>query len=675
MKKIALFFLFGLVFSLSSCAKNGEEKVSIMVARSSAYSIASSNPLSLHPGEDFSFKLDINDDYKFISCELGASYEEGILSGKVPNYSLTLHPVFLPTGQFEIKINSSSSLSSVQTTYVKHDDKPLGTIIEGDTLRLTPVVASSERFIGYSKDDFLSNYGSLYIAAPILEYKVTESLTLYANFEKKNDLTHTIFYDPNGGVTKGGFDNDSLVAVSTYTPHIQPNSLNYLEAPFSKEGSLLVGYNTQKDGSGKMIHLGSRIDPSLVISNTLYCIYKPYDDVSLFKYEEEDGKLAITSCSSSNKEIVIPSSINGKIVTKIKTGALNNLPVESLVLPPTIEYMESNAVKACPNLTTLTMYDNITDIKDAGVKDNLITLYINAAMAPRYSLDEPICFADELPIIEKMDPTKPRLILTGDSSTRYSFYTENIVKAYPNYSVFNFGNSACMTDFFYVRLLSTYLKKGDIVFWGTNNHLFSENCYFERASTTDWVLMFSESNYDLLSRLDCRLFTERFLGDFYYVNSQRNALKPLAYTSYNPNGWKSTQYGDFDCYRDDKDNDDYLKDKQDYKANVSFLNEKRVPRLKAFKEEMNEKGVGLYMIGFPICANFIDSTVYNNEFFINFYNALEEKTGIKMVSNEFSYIMAPHLFYNSEYHTSTHGCILRTEHFLSDIKSVMPQAS
>ncbi len=70
-----------------------------------------------------------------------------------------------------------------------------------------------------------------------------------------------------------------------------------------------------------------------------------------YKYETKYGLIRITECISNDKEIRVPSKIDGKNVYQICKGSFINLSVERLYIPTTVGKIEDSAFIGLNNLT------------------------------------------------------------------------------------------------------------------------------------------------------------------------------------------------------------------------------------------------------------------------------------------------------------------------------------
>ena len=77
----------------------------------------------------------------------------------------------------------------------------------------------------------------------------------------------------------------------------------------------------------------------------------------------DDGTVEITYYLGEDKEVVIPSTINGKKVTSIGHGAfMECINIEKITIPDSVTTIDYNAFSDCPNLVSITIPCNVTSI-------------------------------------------------------------------------------------------------------------------------------------------------------------------------------------------------------------------------------------------------------------------------------------------------------------------------
>lgn len=97
-----------------------------------------------------------------------------------------------------------------------------------------------------------------------------------------------------------------------------------------------------------------------------------------FQYVVVDGKVIINEYSGTNKEVVIPSEINGCEVTEIAPFAFKGAKFESIILPNSLEIINYGAFTEC-ELKNLVIPASVKQIGETAFKNcqNLLTVYID----------------------------------------------------------------------------------------------------------------------------------------------------------------------------------------------------------------------------------------------------------------------------------------------------------
>lgn len=84
---------------------------------------------------------------------------------------------------------------------------------------------------------------------------------------------------------------------------------------------------------------------------------------------DENMQITLTSYSVDEKEVVIPSEIEGRQVVGIGTAFRDNKNVEKIYIPDSVTSIGSSAFENCTSLTSVTIPDSVTSIGDEAFKN------------------------------------------------------------------------------------------------------------------------------------------------------------------------------------------------------------------------------------------------------------------------------------------------------------------
>ena len=417
---------------------------------------------------------------------------------------------------------------------------------------------------------------------------------------------NTITYDPNGGELISRRNN---VIAYTTEHHPRPNTsigTNIMK----REGYNLIGWNTNSDGSGEHIGLGSRYLDVDNPSFTLYAEWVKYSDASNFTYvvnNETKGYLTITKYLGNEEVVSIPELIDGKTVTRIEKDAFVNVNAETIILPKSIVGINKGAFNNC-SFKELYLYDNIVRINDECFVNclNFSTVHINAIEGARFvTADRHATYADKVDrLILNKDTQK--IIILGGSGAYYNVDACLLHKYYSNYEVFNLALNGWFNGPMQMEII--------IPFMGPNDYLLHcvEMCGkyqfmtdismgdFDEVSDYDYrYFCCLEQNFDLISLADIRHVTH-FFDTFTSFNTARDKLPTVPYTAY-------TEYAD--------ERGDYMPNDQRTKIvpedgsrviseegtiDPTSLSEEGANRLVAYYQELESKGVSVLFAYCPV---------------------------------------------------------------------------
>ena len=339
--------------------------------------------------------------------------------------------------------------------------------------------------------------------------------------EKQRELTltrefSTITYEPNGGT------GDVLVKTYDRTEHLRPNTETG-QGMFQREGHTLVCWNTEPDGSGVRVGLGSRV--TVEDSLTLYAQWAPWTEGSAFSYSATPyGTVSITNYQGDHETLVIPAELDGRPVANIYAQVFENSPARTVILPNTLEQLAPDAFKNAA-VETVVLFDNVRLISDdcfSGCAD-LKTVYINAVEAPwGYEFRKESVYADKVDLLI-MAQGQNKLVFYGGCSTWYNLDGAMAHEAFgEEYAVINLALNGTVNSEVQMQILSPYLEEGDVLVHALE--LTSKRQLLMERTMTDgddklWCGL--EYNYDLFSLVDLRTVKGEFSSLQRYLDQKK----------------------------------------------------------------------------------------------------------------------------------------------------------
>lgn len=360
-----------------------------------------------------------------------------------------------------------------------------------------------------------------------------------------------ICYMGNGGVTWDGSDRAELPAIFT---HLRSNTDLGTEL-FFRQGYTLWGWNTAADGSGEAVGLGSRIfcgDQQRI----LYAQWQQWTPAEQFDIQDNASGVTVTGYRGEEEILCLPAQIGGKPVTAIAPGAFAGAACHRVILPHTLREIGEGAFRNAA-LRQLYLSDSLEYIHAQAFSgcEDLQTLHINAATAPRYSGNYYDTFQDKLDRLILLKGQR-KLVLYSGSSARFGYDSAAISQAMPQYQVVNMGVFAYSNAMPQLDMLLQLMDGGDLLLHGPEFDATSFQFCTTNALDAPFFAMM-ESNYDAVALLDLRQYDRVFAAFGEYLNLRRDMPKknyqicasdfdedgnPAPTPSYN-------EYGDYVFYR------------------------------------------------------------------------------------------------------------------------------
>ena len=513
MKKIKFFALILIMMItcalFASCDKPNENdgKIKVLLTYGSGVTVTSQNPVYINEGESASFDIKLDSTHVFEYASHG-EYKDGKLtvSGLTRSTSVKFYTENLgydTTEDYDFFFFGYDS----DTT-----DTPHASTVKGGTKIRLLAADEYKIFLGWSLNERTTDKSRMISTERDFEFRISPDMANDANivrvYSNYADAA-SYYYDANGGVVNSSTPN--TVKTDYHNTHKQSDRLkvdmsgDYIELyggtvplfyddnTFTREGYILVEYNTEPDGSGVAYSLGSRylIDISAGELPVLYCIWRKAE--TLFEYVDfsyplpsgVDSKRApiwknegvmITSYLGDAESVAVPEMIDGKYVIGIKAGAFTNKSMTELALPKYIQRIEDGAFVGCDKLQTLYFPDDIYDLSDAmfdeATYSSFKNLYVNAVVPPRYAKTDSGALSIKLARLLS-NKSKNRIIVIAGSSTYQglsSAYMEALLDG--EYAVINFGTTRTTTGSIYLEAMGALAHEGDIVIYAPENSTY-----------------------------------------------------------------------------------------------------------------------------------------------------------------------------------------------------------
>ena len=504
-----------------------------------------------------------------------------------------------------------------------------------------------------------SKLGVLYVTLKSVNYPTLANVTLTNRF-------CTIVYDSNNT------ESSQKSVVYDTRLHLRPNTDNGAAIRMRK-GFTLTGWNTQPDGTGIAVGLGSRVsvpDGEL----TLYAQWSPWNPEAAFTWEPVEGGVRITGYHGTAEVLTVPAKLDGVTVTVIGTGAFTDCAARHIILPPTLKTLERNAFIRC-DMTDLTFFDNIEVLGDLSFREcpNFSTVHINAVEAPwGYDYRRESCLADKIDILIEAQGRK-KLVFYGGCSMWYNLDGAMANEAFGDtYQIINLGLNGVMNSSAQVQILTQFLEEGDIFFHTPELSSQSQMMQWTEMIDHDRKLWSGlEYNYDLVSLLDIRTLPKFFDILCYWLSTKEQTS---SYTDVYQDASGNFYVDEFGCASFHRHTTaDVLDDA--VQLDPACFDPVGLSRLEADYQKIQARGARVY-VGHA-CIN-LDALPPEQQELVGrmdelFREHFGKMEGVTVVGSLEDYLYHNHHFYDTNYHLLTASVYQNTRMWLEALKSQMIQ--
>lgn len=481
---------------------------------------------------------------------------------------------------------------TVKVTIVSSEDY---TLLEGEK-SLTLKVGENARFRILPKEgSYLSSVdypryelekcsdGSVRVVLYGVSYSTRVHLTVL-----KDENLRTVRYDPNDGTGK-------IFSVRyELNGHLYPNTEIGTDR-LERDGYTLIGWNTERDGSGASVGLGSRF-PSDSDDQTLYGVWKRWSDADLFSYRKEEHGLTITNYLGNEREVCVPQKIDGISVRAIGSGAFCGKSFDDVYLPSGIERIEQSAFVDC-SVSCLTFFDDLSYIFDESFENATpLRVKINAILPPVSPKgDRHASYADKVDLLRRAG--KKKLVLFGGSGTYFSYDSALLQELLEDrVQVINMGLNAWFPLTPQMDIIGAFLRENDSLI-----HVPEMSSMAQLGATKDFSLE-SESedgfddrffvslsyNYDLVGLIRLHEITGFFDSYTRFSNERQESEEG----SYRDNANYIDEHGDYSRSKPAYGFNDSIS--QEAELRLDYLTDEAMNRLNGIYQQLREKGVNVF---------------------------------------------------------------------------------
>ncbi len=465
---------------------------------------------------------------------------------------------------------------------------------------------------------------------------------------------------------------DTSYSYPIYREHKRINTP--IEDNLYKNGYQLYGYK-ENLGDETSIPIGSKFSRN---TKTLYADFKKEIAENTFSYfKNDDGTITISSYFGDNKEVILPSYINGIKVTKIQNSCFLNENIDILFIPKTVYKIEDDAFIDC-NIKTLALFDTLSGIKDSCFSNCTIEkLRINAGDRPNYMTTYYALFSDKVDLlIEKQNSKK--LVLFSGSTTRYGYDSNYLKEAYPEYEPINMGVFAYTNQSTQLEIIEHYLQDEDVLLVSPeyDYNAFDFQFFTDKRMNNVFFRMV-EADYQLFTYINIQNYTDVFNAFSSYAQEKKSMSTNLYSQSpqfYDDDGniysYKIyNQYMDFSLERYGE-----VEEGKIYQPEIDYTIERFTDEVfdsyNNFYKNYTTKNIEILFTYAPRNIDSLtkESTVENREIL---EQLILQKIKIPVISNMENYFYKAKDFYLIDDHLTSDGAIKRTKQIIEDLKDYL----
>ena len=488
---------------------------------------------------------------------------------------------------------------------------------------------------------------------------------LYPTLVSVSTTTDFVSVDFSGGSLNGEEEKDYR-----YPLYREHKRVNLPDLDLIKDGYQLYGY--KEDGMQESIPLGSRFDRKC---QKLVADFKKETSRSSFVVSRLSADTCkLVSYCGNEKEIILPSFIDGMKLVAIDNGCFINTDADILFIPYSVHRIEDGSFLNC-RIQTLSLFDEFYAISDSSfVNTSIHSLRINTRNNPCYMNTYFALFSDKCDLLYQYQNER-KIVLFSGSTTRYGYDSSLLEAAYPDYHPINMGVFAYTNQMPQLEIIEHFLSDGDVLLVSPEFDVNALDLQFFVDRKLDYrFFRMVEADYQLFSYVDLSRYTGVFDAFFAYMAEKREmysqdySVSPLYYDD-DGNQYNSKIYNEYMDFSLDRKGDvlsgRIYQPEIDY--TVSRFTDELFDRYNSFYDSYTAKDVKVLYTYAPRNIDSLtkESTIENRR---ELERLLNDRIHLPIISSMEDSFYPAYDFYKIDDHLTSEGARMRTEKIIEDLR-------
>lgn len=292
-----------------------------------------------------------------------------------------------------------------------------------------------------------------------------------------------------------------------------------------------------------------------------------------------------------------------------------------------------------------------------------LLLFFGKIIMPQYLYGYNAALLDKMERLESIK--EPKIVLIGNSNLAFGIKSELLEEAF-DMPVVNMGLQGSLGNAFHEEMAKANVQEGDII-------IIAHTEFTDEDTIGDPVIAWlTLENHPGL----WKLLRTKDIPDMYFAfpDYAKRALTLWSFKEGNEQNYGDVysrlafnEYGDiaFERQSSKLDADTYFTEGM---VKVPGINDTCVNRLNELNQYVTERGAALFVAAYPIADVAVTPPAQD---YIAFQEKLQESLDCPVISDYTDYFMDKSYFYDTNYHLTDEGAVLRTNQLIQDLQQWM----